>query len=46
MPVDNYLVLYIPNQDTCRVDIVRVIDGGRYIEKQLNQQLQKCRLYD
>ena len=36
MPVDNYLVFYIPFHDTQRVEIVRVMYGGRDVDAQLN----------
>lgn len=37
MPVDNYLVFYIPNHDTKVVNIVRVMYGGRDIDAQLTR---------
>ena len=37
MPVDNYLVFYIPDKLTKTVNILRVMYGGRDTEKQLNQ---------
>lgn len=37
MPVDNYLVFYIPDKSTKTVNILRVMYGGRDTEKQLNQ---------
>ena len=36
MPVDNFVVLYIPNEDTGVVTIIRVMYGGRNIKEQLN----------
>lgn len=36
MPVDRYLVFYIPNHELKTVDIVRVMYGGRDIEQQLD----------
>lgn len=39
MPVDNYLVFYIPNHEEQTVKIMRVIYGGRDIDKQLNRFL-------
>ncbi len=36
MPVDNYLVFYIPDKESKTVNIVRVMYGGRDTEKQLN----------
>ena len=37
MPVDNYLVFYIPCRDTQTVDVIRVLYGGRDLDTQLNQ---------
>lgn len=37
MPVDNYLVFYIPDKETETVTVIRVMYGGRDTEKQLNQ---------
>lgn len=34
-PTDNYLVLYMPNEDTGTVHVVRIIYGGRDLTKQL-----------
>ena len=39
MPVDNYLVFYIPNHEEQTVKIMRVIYGGRDIDKQLHRFL-------
>ncbi len=36
-PVDNYLVFYLPDEDTGTVKIIRVMLGGRDIKNQLNQ---------
>ena len=36
LPVDNYVVLYIPDEDRKTVEILRVMYGGRNIDKQLN----------
>ena len=35
MPVDNYLVFYIPDPDTRSVTVIRVMYGGRDIDSQL-----------
>lgn len=37
MPVDNYLVFYIPYPDTLNVEIIRVMYGGRDVDTQLNK---------
>ena len=34
--IDNYLVLYIPDDDTQVVTIIRVMYGGRDVNMQLN----------
>ena len=39
MPVDNYLVFYIPDHEEQIVHIMRVMYGGRDIDGQLNQLL-------
>ena len=36
MPVDKFLVFYIPSESDKKVYIIRVIYGGRNIEKELN----------
>ena len=41
MPVDNYLVFYIPCRDTQRVEIIRVMYGGRDIDAQLDKITEK-----
>lgn len=38
MPVGNYIVLYIVDEESAVVNIVRVMYGGREIETQLNKQ--------
>ena len=35
MPVDNYLVFYVPSNDDLTVTVVRVMYGGRDIDGQL-----------
>lgn len=37
MPIDNYVVFYIPNHDTKVVNIVRVMYGGRDVDAQLSR---------
>ncbi len=37
MPIDNYLVFYIPNYEKSIVTVIRVIYGGRDIDTQLNK---------
>ena len=36
MPVDNYLVFYIPDKDAGIVTVIRVMYAGRDIDSQLN----------
>lgn len=36
LPVDNYCVFYIPDKDTMKVTVLRVIYSGRDMETQLN----------
>ena len=38
MPVENYIVLYIVDDESSVVNIVRIMYGGREIETQLNKQ--------
>lgn len=35
MPVDNYCVFYIPDEENAEVTVIRVMYGGRDIDKQL-----------
>lgn len=35
MPVDNYLVFYIPDEESASVTIIRVIYAGRDVDKEL-----------
>ena len=37
MPVDNYVVFYIPDEDTKTVTVVRVMYNERDVDTQLNQ---------
>ena len=36
-PVDNYLVFYIPNMETEVVTVIRVMYGGRDVDKELKR---------
>ena len=36
LPVDNYLVFYLPDEINAIVSIIRIMYGGRDIDKQLN----------
>lgn len=35
LPVDNYVVFYIPNEETKVVTVIRVMYGGRNVDKEL-----------
>lgn len=37
MPVDNYVVFYIPDSENKLVTVIRVMYGGRDADRQLNQ---------
>jgi len=37
MPVDNYLVFYLPNESRGNVAIVRIMYGGRNVEEHLSE---------
>lgn len=37
LPVDNYLILYLPDEAVHVVNIVRIMYGGRDIRKQLSE---------
>jgi len=39
MPVDNYFVFYIPNHEENVVTVIRVMYGGRDVDRQLKQYL-------
>lgn len=37
LPVDNYLVFYLPDENSATVNIIPIMYGGRDIDKQLNE---------
>lgn len=37
MPVDNYLVFYIPDHEKGAVTVIRILYGGRDVDRQLNK---------
>lgn len=39
MPVDNYLVFYIPDKNAGIVSVIRVMYAGRDVDNQLNQNI-------
>ena len=36
LPVDNYIVFYLPDETYTTVSVIRIMYGGRDIDKQLN----------
>lgn len=36
LPVDNYIVFYLPDETDTTVSVIRIMYGGRDIDKQLN----------
>lgn len=41
LPVDNYIILYLPDEEKEVVSIVRIMYGGRDISKQLEENEQE-----
>ena len=39
LPVDNYLIFYLPDETNNIVNIIRIMYGGRDVKKQLNDTL-------
>ena len=37
LPADNYLVFQLPDENSATVNIIRIMYGGRDIDKQLNE---------
>lgn len=37
LPVDNYIIFYLPKEETGIVNIVRIIYGGRDMKKQIQE---------
>lgn len=37
LPVDNYIVFYLPNNETGTINITRVIYGGRDMKRQIQE---------
>jgi len=38
MPVDNYLVFYLPDESRNTVAVIRIMYGGRDVDKRLNKR--------
>ncbi len=36
MPVDNYLILYVPSSEKKTVTVIRIVYAGRDVDNQLN----------
>ena len=41
LPVDNFVVFYIPNEETAVVTVIRVLYGGRNISNELKEYTEK-----
>ena len=39
LPVDNYLIFYLPDETTSVVNIIRIMYGGRDVKKQLSETI-------
>ncbi len=39
VPVDNYLIFYLPDQRSNTVNIIRIMYGGRDVKKQFNKAI-------
>ena len=39
LPVDNYLIFYLPDETNNIVNIIRIMYGGRDVKKQLNDTI-------
>lgn len=39
VPVDNFLIFYLPDETNNVVNIIRIMYGGRDVKKQLNEKL-------
>ena len=37
LPVDNYIIFYLPKEETAMVNIVRIIYGGRDMKRQIKE---------
>ena len=42
LPVDNYLVFYLPDESQNVVSIIRIMYGGRNVEKHLDKREEQC----
>ena len=41
LPVDNYLIFYLPDEITSVVNIIRIMYGGRDVKKQLSETVEE-----
>jgi toxin ParE1/3/4 len=37
LPVDNYIIFYLPKDDSCTVNVIRIIYGGRDMKRQIRE---------
>ena len=40
LPVDNYLIFYLPDETTSVVNIIRIMYGGRDVKRQLSETIE------
>lgn len=40
LPVDNYLIFYLPDETNNIVNIIRIMYGGRYVKRQLSETIE------
>lgn len=40
LPVDNYLIFYLPNETNNIVNIIRIMYGGRDVKRQLSETIE------
>ena len=41
LPVDNYLIFYLPDEITSVVNIIRIMYGGRDVKRQLSETIEE-----
>ena len=46
MPVDNYVIFYIPDKTKKLVTVIRVMYSGRDVDKQLDEFTKLCKTVD
>lgn len=40
LPIDNYLIFYLPDENTKTVNIIRIMYGGRDVKRQLSETIE------